>query len=154
MLRQLIFGLELLGYLLDLLDQDHVVLPALLELVVKALNLQILAGVSILPLQLVPLRHLFQLLVFHQKRAQLILNMLLLFLLLVLGVLELQDVRESLRIRLQVLERLQEVLELIIVLQHFEVHFIEAIVDSIDVQGDELDHLIQMLEGIGRLAVR
>ena len=45
-------------------------------------------------------------------------------------------------------------LELIIVLQHFEVHFIEAIVDSIDVQGDELDHLIQMLEGIGRLAVR
>lgn len=52
LLYQLFLGLELLRSLLDLLDEDHVVSAAVPELLVEALDLQVLASVAILTLQL------------------------------------------------------------------------------------------------------
>ena len=50
LLYLLFLRLEFLGSLLDLLDEDHVVSAALSELLVEALDLQVLASVTILTL--------------------------------------------------------------------------------------------------------
>ena len=55
LLYQLLLGLEFLGSLLDFLDEDHVVSAAISELLVEALDLQVLASVAILTLQLLVL---------------------------------------------------------------------------------------------------
>lgn len=42
---------------------------------------------------------------------------------------------------------------MIVILKHLEVHFVEAIIDAVDVERDQLDHLVKMQEGIGALAI-
>ena len=42
---------------------------------------------------------------------------------------------------------------MVVVLEHFEMHFVEAVVDAVDVQGDQLDHLVQLQVRVGALAV-
>ena len=66
------------------------------ELLVEALDLQVLASVAILTLQLLLLGLLLESLILEQEGAELVLDVLLLLLLLVLVVLQLQDMRERL----------------------------------------------------------
>lgn len=33
---------------------------------------------------------------------------------------------------------------MIVILKHLEVHFVEAVIDAVDVERDQLDHLVQM----------
>lgn len=96
LLYQLFLGLEFLRSLLDLLDEDHVISAAVSELLVEALDLQILASVAILTLQLLLLGLLLESLVLEEESAELVLDVLLLLLLLILGILQLQDMRKRL----------------------------------------------------------